>query len=646
MVAGALTGEFDLGQALAGAAFAGVSSWATSVINADTFGITFGEGAGKALLGFGDDLTLAAIVESGIDSAITAGLSSVVYDTDFGAGFLSSFGNSLATLATADFQTLIGDQGLNEGGFAHAGLHGLVGCISAAATGADCAAGALGGVVQSVYAGTLEGKGPAREDYASDEAYAAAYGTWEAKVGKTANLIGGAVGYVFSGGSAANVSATASIAKSGILNNYLSHTELVAFETELRACIQAREDCNDIIVKYKDISALHNSEMLACAEDPSCDVATHLVLIAAAEASGKMDDVLGLISISGAAGWNDTIVNLQYDAADQVGSAADFEAAFTGAEAQFRREFEALNCGGLSTTECNAAFDAEKRYLAEDAARRAANADALARTLGGATVVIGGAAAVMLAPEAIAAMVATGELVDAGTFGVWAWCIAGQACTTVVSTTVVVAKVVAPVAGALGTAGCAYEYAAGDPSCVGIMASGPGGALEFSEEILAAVGALRTVRGVVTGEAFVFRGTTEGFEGGRGSLISESTPTSTDPLVATTYCVNACKTNGGNGVVYVIDPSIAPESFPGTLPHDFEITLRGVLPSDVAAGATYAIPVQDAVDALRVIGKPVPATAGSGHLRDALIDLQFTGATPLSPTEIQQFLDLTTGIAK
>ncbi len=96
----------------------------------------------------------------------------------------------------------------------------------------------------------------------------------------------------------------------------------------------------------------------------------------------------------------------------------------------------------------------------------------------------------------------------------------------------------------------------------------------------------------------------------------------------------------------MIAPSIAPESFPGTLPHDFEITLRGVLPSDVAAGATYAIPVQDAVDALRVIGKPVPVTTGIDNLGDALGDLQFTGTTPLTPTEIQQFLDLTVGARK
>ncbi len=393
-----------------------------------------------------------------------------MYGSDFGSGFLSSFSSSVVSLATADFQTLIGDQGLAEGGFAHAGLHGLVGCISAAATGADCAAGALGGVVQSVYAGTLEGKGPVQEDYASDEAYTAAYNDWKAKVATNANLIGGVVGYAFSGGSAANVSATASIAKSGVLNNYLSLTELAAFEAELQACIQAGDDCNDIIVKYKDISARHNSEMLACAEDPSCDVADHLVRIAAAEASGKMDDVLGLISISGAAGWNDTIVNLQYDAADMVGSAADYEAAYTGAEAQFRQEFEALNCDGLSATECNAAFDSEKRRLVEDAERRAANADALAKALGGAAIVIGGAGVVMLAPEAIAAMVATGKLATTGANGVYVACTLSGVCTTVISTVTVV-----------GTAGCAYEYAAGDPSCVGIMASGPGGALEITE---------------------------------------------------------------------------------------------------------------------------------------------------------------------
>ena len=180
------------------------------------------------------------------------------------------------------------------------------------------------------------------------------------------------------------------------------------------------------------------------------------------------------------------------------------------------------------------------------------------------------------------------------------------------------------------------------------MASGPGGALEIFEGVVAGLnglqGALKTFgKGTVPEGGFVFRGTTEGFEGGRNSLIAEATPTSTDPLVATTYCVNACKTYGGNGVVYVIDPRIAPDSFPGTLPQDFEIILNGLTPDEVAAAATHAIPVGDAIDALRVIGKPVPATTGANNLGNVLIDLQDSSATPLSPAEIQQFLDLTVG---
>ncbi len=206
VVAGALTGEFDLGQALAGAAFAGVSSWATSVINADTFGITFGEGANVALLGFGDDLTLAAIVEGGIDSAVTAGLSSVVYGSDFGSGFLSSFSSSIVTLATADFQALIGKQGLKEGGFEHAGLHALVGCVAAELSSANCASGAIGGIAQSIYAGNT--------------------GILERHINKDKHLanvemVSALAAYFTSQGKGENVSIGARIGRSGFENNAL-----------------------------------------------------------------------------------------------------------------------------------------------------------------------------------------------------------------------------------------------------------------------------------------------------------------------------------------------------------------------------------------------------------------------------------------
>ncbi len=125
---------------------------------------------------------------------------------------------------------MIGDQGLKEGGFVHAGLHGLVGCISAAATGADCAAGALGGVVQSVYAGTLEGSTLTEEQMLTN-----------------VNLIGALAGYFASGGKGENVSATASIARSGLQNNYLSHGEALERVTLLRdlgECMSGESDCD------------------------------------------------------------------------------------------------------------------------------------------------------------------------------------------------------------------------------------------------------------------------------------------------------------------------------------------------------------------------------------------------------------------
>ncbi|EDM71754.1 hypothetical protein RAZWK3B_20416 [Roseobacter sp. AzwK-3b] len=66
------------------------------------------------------------------------------------------------TLGLADAQTGIGDifrDGANggEGSLGHVMLHGLAGCVAAEAQGADCGAGAAGGIAQAVYAGGLEG---------------------------------------------------------------------------------------------------------------------------------------------------------------------------------------------------------------------------------------------------------------------------------------------------------------------------------------------------------------------------------------------------------------------------------------------------------------------------------------------------------
>ncbi len=261
--------------------------------------------------------------------------------------------SSLATLATADFQTLIGDQGLNEGGFAHAGLHGLVGCISAAATGADCAAGALGGVVQSIYAGTLEGKGPAREDYASDEAYAAAYGTWEAKVGQTANLIGGVVGYALSGGSAANVSATASIAKSGILNNYLWHQQAYMLEqakSDLAAC-EVGGGCSDEelarhrerIAYFEELDAFTDQQLRGeCSGDPASAMCQAYVADALCAAESRSTALCGGAPGFGVERWGYRSPNEIYKA-NMFASGRDYMAGFGIAYANLQHQQDTLD---------------------------------------------------------------------------------------------------------------------------------------------------------------------------------------------------------------------------------------------------------------------------------------------------------------
>lgn len=133
------------------------------------------------------------------------------YGGSFGDAFKGSFINSVVALGLADAQTGIGDvfarEGSGgEGSLGHVLLHGLAGCVAAEAQGADCAAGAAGGIAQAVYAGGLD------STTLTDE-----------QQRQRAELIGAAAGWLFSGGEAQNVSAAASVALSGMINNRQLH---------------------------------------------------------------------------------------------------------------------------------------------------------------------------------------------------------------------------------------------------------------------------------------------------------------------------------------------------------------------------------------------------------------------------------------
>ncbi|MCF2872993.1 DUF637 domain-containing protein, partial [Octadecabacter sp. G9-8] len=184
----------------------------------------------------GGQFTIASFSEGALDAAITSGLSSAVYGTDFGAGFVTDITASTVGLALADVQTGIGDwanQYGGEGSAGHIALHALAGCVAAEAQSADCAAGAAGAIAQAVYAGSLGGQEPSPAGYDTPEAYQAAYEAWSVRTQAHVELLGAFAGYALSGGEAANVSVASSIAESGLQNNYLNHTERAKAETLL-----------------------------------------------------------------------------------------------------------------------------------------------------------------------------------------------------------------------------------------------------------------------------------------------------------------------------------------------------------------------------------------------------------------------------
>ena len=190
-----------------------------------------------------------------------------------------------------------------------------------------------------------------------------------------------------------------------------------------------------------------------------------------------------------------------------------------------------------------------------------------------------------------------------------------------------------PVCGTELVGGIAEEVAMLSPGTLSAGVTIAGASVKVGERV---VGEL-----IDDGVDVVFRGTTSGFPGSRGTQITGVTPTSSDPLVAVCYAQNACATFGGDGVIQVVDPRIADDTYPGLLTHDFEISLNGVTPSEVAASAMNVISVEEAAGALRKIGIDVPTSTGANGLSAVLQELQSNGTTPLTTSQIQQFLEIT-----
>jgi len=307
-------------------------------------------------------LTFLVVLQLASAPIAQATIQTAAYGGNFGDAFKGSFINSVVALGLADAQTGIGDvfaNGANggEGSLGHVLLHGLAGCVAAEAQGADCAAGAAGGIAGAVYSGLQ--KAPERGSYASDAAYQAAFESWKTDVLAKGELFSLTAAYVLSGGKAENVGAANLVSNSAIANNYLTHAQFDALESELRACGTNAECSRQVISRYTEISAEQQHDLALCGTDIAC-MAPHLQAIAQARNHPLRAAMLASRGVRSSA-----LQEFEYQVevaylghTESMFDTGLFEGIYTP---NYSRYFEypqwaASNCSGLAASACMAGF--------------------------------------------------------------------------------------------------------------------------------------------------------------------------------------------------------------------------------------------------------------------------------------------------
>jgi hypothetical protein len=128
----------------------------------------------------------------------------------------------------------------------HVILHGGLGCAAMEVMGGRCASGFFAGASQSVLAGS---------------------NLTDAQKLALAPLVGGFAGFRWAEGQAVGVSFGSTVALSGLVNNYLTHVQVLQMESEMTQCL-LRADCGDeemraIIERYRGFSAANRASLQA-----------------------------------------------------------------------------------------------------------------------------------------------------------------------------------------------------------------------------------------------------------------------------------------------------------------------------------------------------------------------------------------------
>lgn len=252
-ISGAITGNFDLEDILKGALLAGSSAFVSDFL---TTRINLGSGLGLTNSSpFANDVrqhfTPQAIVDRLGDRIISAGVSNVFNGQPFFSG-LDNLGRTfLVTEVMAVAQFGIGELGNGqngtwEGSLPHLLLHGGAGCIAIELLNGNCASGFFAGVSQGVLAGS---------------------NLTDAQKTQLASLVGAAAGFLWADGQAIGVTFGGTIAESGLMNNYLTHTQLSQLSNELRNCRPTDAACLETVRrKYTSISDLQNANLISAIE--------------------------------------------------------------------------------------------------------------------------------------------------------------------------------------------------------------------------------------------------------------------------------------------------------------------------------------------------------------------------------------------
>lgn len=201
---GAVSGKFDIGAILKDAAFAGATAGLTSAVNISDFVRLPKSMTNNLIPGFGNkQLTMAGILDAGLDGVISSGLSSAVYGTDFGSGVLNSVVTYIANgVAGAAISEISDKLGHGRPSLEKLVAKATVNCIAAEVTGADCAAGAIGSLVTELM---VSGIDPSKVDVKD--------------LRNRIKLVSAIAGYFTSGGKAQNVNAAVNAAVLDYDNN-------------------------------------------------------------------------------------------------------------------------------------------------------------------------------------------------------------------------------------------------------------------------------------------------------------------------------------------------------------------------------------------------------------------------------------------